>query len=254
MTLVGISLPLDKLQVAHRLPHPVELKLSWEDYPVLSGDRSLQNVCSEHGINAADIVTVHLPPGTTTRGREIGMAATRGNVGTVMEFVATQLDPWLPKVPLVMHPVKQVDLDEYLPVLQQYRAVTGHPVRVETPSAGRATLHDIDGVGVFCELVQRREVDGVGLVVDTAHIAGSSVDGWTPTRMVLQRYGDHVDELHLNDPVADGMPVDGTAPGLGTVLELAARQDVLCVLEPDVYEVDRVRRVVEELGFGRSDR
>lgn len=243
---IGVSLPLDKLPLAQHLPTPIELKLNWEDYPVLSGDRSLQSVCSHHDINADDVVTIHLPPGTTTRGREIGMAATRENVGTVKAFVATQLDPWLPTVPLVLHPAKQVNLDQYLPVLQQYHAVTRHPIRIETPSAERATLHTVNGVRQFCQRVADRDVTGVKLVIDTAHIAEEQ-NGWEATETVLGACGDIIAELHLNDPVTDGLPHDWDAPALKTVMALAQRYSMLVVLEPDTYDVGSLRRATQTL-------
>lgn len=247
MPTIAISLSIPRLGDAAALDIPIELKLNWEDYPILSRERALDAVLDEHDISPDQLHAVHLPPGTETRGREIGMAATRNNVGTVQQFTATQLAN-VPDIPLVMHPVKRFDRDQYLPVLQQYRHVTGHPIYLENMSARSADLHTVDDLRAFSAAIADRDMDCLQFVVDTAHLPGAADHGWQPTVDVLDQIGEHVAELHLNDPVADGLPaLERPHDGVEAVVQAADEHDVVLVIEDSSAPLTALRETTGTL-------
>ena len=127
-----ISLPTDHLSLANRFDIGVELKLNWEDYELLSGKRDLGGILTEAGIDPGQITSVHLPPGLRTRGKDIGMAATQENVGSINDFVQGQLQE-LSDVFLVMHTPRKFDYDEHLSLLSTLCDLTGFEISIENP-------------------------------------------------------------------------------------------------------------------------
>lgn len=127
-----ISLPTDHLSLATRIDIGVELKLNWEDYEILSGKRELETVLSEAGVDPGQITSVHLPPGLRTRGKDIGMAATQENVGSINDFVQGQLHE-LSDVFLVMHTPRKFDYHEHLSLFSTLCDLTGFEICIENP-------------------------------------------------------------------------------------------------------------------------
>jgi len=74
-------------------------------------------------------------------------------------------------------------------------------------------------------------------------------DPWLPTLRTLVLAGDHVQSLHFNDPINDGIPdlVHTDSPVLEAIFDLVAQHDIYLVLEPDTYDIDVLRSVLATL-------
>lgn len=126
------SIPARRLELASRIGTDIELKLDWEDYSLLSNERSLLDALQEANLAPDRVRSVHLPPGLKTRGRKIGMAATRANVGAILDFVHAQLAD-LPDAFLVMHPPREFDFGDQLTLLKELCELTGREITIENP-------------------------------------------------------------------------------------------------------------------------
>ncbi|WP_128477499.1 hypothetical protein [Halorussus pelagicus] len=166
---VSISLAPDDLAVADRLPGAVELKFSWDHRDLLIGERDLDAHLDEAGVDAHRIASVHLPPGTETRGDDVGMALTSQNRGTIVDFVHSQLSR-LAAATLVAHPPKRVEYGEAIPLFSTLLDCTNRHISVEN-TAVESPWYTPEDLGFLASLVRRyRPLSELRLTVDSAHL------------------------------------------------------------------------------------
>lgn len=166
---VAVSLPPGRLAVARSLPSDVELKFSWEDDELLLGERDLRTSLSAQRLDPSRVASVHLPPGTETRGRDVGMALTPANRGPIVDFVHDQLGS-LPDVPLVAHPPKRFEHGEFARLLQSLLDATERRISVENAPVESAWYHP-EQMAFFARLAAARgPLDGLRFTVDSAHL------------------------------------------------------------------------------------
>lgn len=166
---VAVSLPPDRLAVAQSLPADVELKFSWEDDELLLCERDLRAVLSAQRLDPSRVASAHLPPGTETRGRDVGMALTPANRGAIVDFVHSQLGS-LPGVPLVAHPPKRLEHGEFVRLLRSLLDATGRRISVENAPVESAWYRP-EQLAFFARLARAPgPLDGLRLTVDSAHL------------------------------------------------------------------------------------
>lgn len=165
---VLVSVTTDELDVAGRYGFDIELDLNWEDKQLLSGEQPLSGTLAEYDVVPEQVRSVHVPPGTRTRGDAIGMAATYDNVGPVADFVHGQIED-CPEAFLVMHPDKELSYTDQLPLLATYTELTGREIAVEnTKSADH--WHTPEDMAFYAWAAdEREELDDLYLTVDSAH-------------------------------------------------------------------------------------
>lgn len=127
-----VSLSTNHLPFAAQLETGIELKLNWQDYELLSGERKLREVLSNSGVSLEQIKSIHLPPGLRTRGKDIGMAATQENVGSINDFIQGQLQD-ISNAHLVMHTPRKFDFDDHLSLLATLCNLTNRDISIENP-------------------------------------------------------------------------------------------------------------------------
>jgi len=155
------------LSRAARIAPGVEVKLDWEDAAELGDGRTLTDVCEENSVEPDDIVSVHLPPGTTNRN---GMAAADGNVGKITDFTHTAFGDAVEPEWLTLHSARRFDYRTHVETLGTITDVTGYPIALENaPDGGQ--LHTPEAMAVLAFLAERVErLDDTYLLVDTAHV------------------------------------------------------------------------------------
>lgn len=164
-----VSLPTDRLQLAARIDAGIELKLNWEDYDVLSGDRGLLDLLAAADVAPDRLASVHLSPGLRTRGREIGMAATRENVGAITDFVQEQLRD-VPDPFLVLHTPRKFEYDDHLSLLATLCELLDHDVAIENPP-GTSYWSTPEQLAFFGFVgATGDDWDDLYLTVDSAHL------------------------------------------------------------------------------------
>ncbi|USZ69233.1 hypothetical protein NGM10_05695 [Halorussus salilacus] len=196
---LSVSLPPEELSVARRVPGGVELKFSWRHRDLLVGERDLDALLDDAGVDAERIATVHLPPGTETRGGNVGMALTRANRGAIATFVHSQLS-CLPAADLVAHPPKRAGYGESIPVLASLLDITDRTIAVENTSAESAWYAPED-LGFVAVLAERYEpLSDLRLTVDSAHLPRDGRPGVTPERVdaIRERLGPDVPAVALD--------------------------------------------------------
>ncbi|MFC7081276.1 hypothetical protein [Halorussus caseinilyticus] len=184
---IAVSLPPDRLSVAARVPGAVELKFSWDHRDLLVGESDLDARLDASGVEAHRIASVHLPPGTETRGDEVGMALTAANRGTIVDFVHGQLDR-LRAATLVAHPPKKSGYDDAIPLLSNLLELTNREISVEN-TAVESPWHTPEDLGFVASLARRyRPLSDLRLTVDSAHLPAKGRAA-VSTRRTSRRFG-----------------------------------------------------------------
>jgi hypothetical protein len=296
---LSLSVSPEDLEFAAALGVAVELKFDWEHTDLLVGRRSLASRLETAGVPPSQVRSVHLPPGTQTRGDDIGMAATEANRGQIIDFVQSQLGA-VPDAFLVLHPPKQFEYSALLSVLGDLCRLTGRDFAIENTSV-ESDWHTPEDLAFFAYAgASTSALDSLYLTADSAHLphrghasqvdrerldaiverieteplfTGSavgdefrefveqSVEGaatvipndsssaWTPLLNAFALTGGRVRNVHLNDPVSDGLPqIDSHEDdGLDTVASVARRHDAQLVLEPGPATGEEIRDTVRDL-------
>lgn len=184
-----LSAPLPYLEQAAALPYPVEIKLNWEDHAVLIGEQGFDEVLAEADVAPKQVASVHLPPGTETRGRDVGMALTAANTRQITEFVFSQLDV-VPDADLTVHPPKQEAYSQFLQRAAELSEVTGRCLSMENMSVESYVYTPEDLAFIGCVTEHYEPAQNVFLTVDTAHLP--AVTGLEPDADRLQAVADRV--------------------------------------------------------------
>jgi hypothetical protein len=164
-----LSLSPDKLDVAHGRDHGIELKFDWEHRDLLLGDRSLAACIDEAGIDPDRIASVHVPPGTETRGDEVGMALTPANRGTIVDFVHDQLDV-VPEAYLTAHPPKDFEYVAQLELIAEIASVTGREISVENTSV-ESDWYSPEAMAFIAYVTNHVDrFDDIYLTIDSGHL------------------------------------------------------------------------------------
>lgn len=157
----------EEFEYAARVARGVEVKLDWEHAARLSREHTLRDELAASRLAPADIVSVHLPPGTNRRN---GMAAAAGNVGTIADFTHEALGEAVDPRWLTLHSARSFRYDEHVERLATLVELTGYPVAIEnTPDRSDLyTPEDLAAIGFLREHTDR--MASVSLVIDTAHV------------------------------------------------------------------------------------
>lgn len=195
------SIPASQIDVATVIDTDIELKLDWEDYDILSGERSLLEALDDAGVDPDRIASVHLPPGVKTRGRNIGMAATEANVGAILDFVHAQLEG-LQDVFLVMHPPRQFDYVDQLSLFNELCELTGHQITIENPpdESYWYTPEDIAFFGFVGATYS--DWEDLFVTVDSAHLPAGRSPADPIDRDAVEAILDRIDDVQGMDRVA----------------------------------------------------
>ncbi len=257
---VLVSVTPDELDVASQYDFDVELDLDWGHERLLTGKDSLIERLAAYDVAPEQVKSIHLPPGTRTRGSRVGMAATPANRGAVGDFVHGQLgefdDPFL-----VMHPDKDLSYTEQLPLLATYTDITGHDIAIEnTASADHwRTPEDLAFYAWAAE--ERPELDRLHLTVDSAHFPSASreADGYDHDAAdhvctaLGDAYSDVADDYlsFLEERAPDGVEVAAGDPyqPLARTLALAGdRVQSVHFNDPETNNLPRLRSRHEDGG------
>lgn len=186
-----VSIPARRLDVASAIDADIEVKLDWEDYELLAGERLLVEELDEAAVAPDRVASVHLPPGVRTRGRKIGMAATDANVGAIVDFVHAQLSD-LANPFLVMHPPRSFAYGDQLSLLSRLCSLTGHEITIENlPDASYwFTPEDIAFFGFVGATFN--EWTDLYVTIDSKHLPsgrppGDAID-WEAVDTIFERF------------------------------------------------------------------
>jgi len=152
---------------AARVADGIEVKLDWEHAARLSSGRQLADVCETQGVDADQLVSVHLPPGMN---RAHGMSIAPGNTGTIIEFTHSAFGDEVDPEWLMVHTARRFDYREHTERLGTITDVTGYSLAVEnTPDDSH--YHDPEALALFGFLTERVDrLSNVYVLVDTAHV------------------------------------------------------------------------------------
>lgn len=297
---VTLSVAPEYLEFAAALDIAIELKFDWEHTGLLTGRTSLRSRLDGADVDPEQVRSVHLPPGTVTRGDDIGMAATEANRGTIVDFVQSQLDI-VPDAHLVLHPPKQFAYASLLSLLGDLCRLTERGIAIENTPV-ESYWHTPEDMAFFAYAgAVTPSLDSLYLTVDSAHVppreSATAVDhdrvdtivdrlhdeplftdsavgaefrafieerlenteesmptdlprsGWTKVLNALCLTGDRVREVHLNDPVNDGIPnlLSHQDAVREAVLSVIQQQELTVVIEPGRASREEIRTAVPEL-------
>lgn len=184
MSLV-VSVSPDKLEKVRSWNVDIELKFDWEHESLLRGDRDLETHLSDVGMDLHRICSVHLPPGIGRTRKDVEMALTKRNRGTITRFVHDQLEV-VPDAHLVVHPPKSFSYIDQLEVIATVIDLTGREIAIENTSV-ESDWYTPEAIAFFGYAGQRYDrLEGLSLTIDTAHLPALDaphVDALDPNAM-----------------------------------------------------------------------
>lgn len=114
---VAVALSPETLSMAADSNLNIELTFSWEHHDLLATNTDLISHIKAAGVDPGQVKSIHLPPGQYPHGTNLTMAATKANVGPILDFIHGQLEVFTDAF-LVLHPAKNASYSEQFQVLE----------------------------------------------------------------------------------------------------------------------------------------
>lgn len=172
---VAVALSPETLSMAADSNLNIELTFSWEHHDLLANNTDLASHIKAAGVDPEQVWSIHLPPGQYPHGTNLTMAATKANVGPILDFIHGQLEAFTDAF-LVLHPAKNASYSEQFQVLETLCQASSFDLTLEnTPD--ESIFYTPEDIAFFSfvadedalpELVPM--LDCFGVTIDSAHL------------------------------------------------------------------------------------